>query len=75
MALGEDLRADQNVDIAVADALAHCRPGIFGPRGVAVDAQDARLREMADQRGFNALRALTHRGEIGITAIRAGCWW
>ncbi len=55
---GENLGADQDVDLARMDLAAHRLPGMPGPRAVAVDAQNARPRKMLGERGLHALGAL-----------------
>ncbi len=72
VALGEHLGADQDVDVARANALAHLVPGVLAARAVAVDPQHARLRKMAAERLFDALGALPHGRQIRLAALRAG---
>src|SRR4029453_5966870 len=72
VALGEQLRADQDVSLAAPDALQRARELLPAPRAVPVDADDARLREARCERLLDALRAAAHGLEIHIAAGRTG---
>ena len=72
VALGEQLRADQDVGLAARDALQRARELAAAARAVAVDAHDARLREARGERFLDALRAAAHRLQVEVAAGRAG---
>ena len=71
MALGEQLSANQNIDLAVMNLPAHLVPGIFFSRGVTIDAENVRRREDARERAFDPLRTLPEGCQCGIPALRA----
>ena len=47
VALGDHLRADQDVDFAARDFLERLDEAALAPHGIAIDARDARRRETA----------------------------
>ena len=72
VALGEQLRADQDVAFAAPDAFQRARELAAAPRAVAVDAHDARAGKARGQRLLDALRAAPHRLQVDVAAGRAG---
>ena len=71
VALGEHLRADEDVDLAGAHALEHARAGRPCARGgVAIDARDARSGKRRLQRFLDALRAVADGRQVGRAAVR-----
>ena len=68
---GEQLRAHQDVAFAAADAFQRAREFAAAADAVAVDAQDARLREQRGQRLLDPLGAAPERPEIDVAAGRA----
>src|SRR6267143_7184113 len=70
MALGEDLRADE--DVGARGALEQ----IFepAPRGVAIHAQDPRLREFLAEQQLDPLRPPSKCLQIVVAALRTGAW-
>src|SRR5216684_7867893 len=70
MALGEDLCADE--DVGAGGALEQ----IFEPapraRGVAIHAQDARVRKLFCERNLDALRPASECLQIKVAAFRTG---
>jgi len=67
--LGEHLRADQDIDLARVDALAHVGKGALAPRAVAIDALDARLRKALGERSLEPLRAVADGNEVHVAAV------
>ena len=72
MALGQHLRADQDIQLARAHLAVDLGPGVAPADGVAVDAGNARLRKLPAQGGFDALGALPQRFQVGVAAAGAG---
>ena len=72
VALGDHLRADQDVDVAAVHRVERFLCAALPARGIGVDAQDARLREQRLQAFLDALRAAAERLQIDIAAGRAG---
>src|SRR4029079_4326119 len=58
-------------DLPRFDLAAHRRPGQAPPHDVAIDAQDALASELAYERGFDALRALSQGSEVLVAALGA----
>ena len=57
VALGDHLRADQDVDVAAGDALQHLDQAALPPHGVAIEARDPRAGERGANVGLDALGA------------------
>ncbi len=72
VALGQHLRADQDVRLAAMDAFEHRFPLLAAFDRVTVHTQDARLREPRLQPYFKALRAAAEGMNILVAASRAG---
>ena len=71
MALGEQLCADQNVDLLRLNGVQNFRPGMLTANAVAIDSQNPRGWKMPRQSFFDTLRALSERRDILIAALRA----
>ena len=71
VALGEHLRADEDVDLAGVNALAHRGERALALRAVAVDAHDARCRKSRRERVLEPLRAVPERQQVDVAALRA----
>ena len=69
--LGQHLRADEDVGLAGVNLLDEDFPLFPALGGIAVDAQDARLRKTFGKNGFDALRAAPERLDVLIAAGRA----
>ena len=72
MALGNHLRADQHVDLAVAETREQRGQRASAPDRVAVEPADARTGTRRLHFGFDALGAEAGLLEIGPGAQRAG---
>ena len=70
MAFGEHLRADQDVRATVGDGGEVLLPRVFIRDAVAIQAQNSCLGKVLGQNGFDALRALSDRAQVDITALR-----
>src|SRR5262249_6687458 len=71
VSLREDLSADQNIDLAALDLPAHGGPDMTAPDAVPVYAQNPRLREIRDERRFDALRSLAQGRQVLVAAMGA----
>src|SRR3974390_607145 len=69
MALGEDLRADQ--DVGALGALEEVLEAAPASRGVAVQTQDLCLRKPLQERLLDSLRSASEALKVGIAALRA----
>ena len=72
MALGHDLRADQDVGAARGDRRQQAFPLLARACGVTIHTQYTRLREQLGQAGLNALRAAAKRLDVLIATAGAG---
>ena len=70
MAFGDHLRADQNVDLAVAESAEHTLEVANVPHRVAVDSADARVRVERLQLGLKPLRSLAYVVDVLAVAFR-----
>ena len=68
VALGEHLRAHEDVDLLRFDLVAHDGECVLRARRVAVDACDARLRKSLDERTLEPLRAEPQRHQVDVAA-------
>src|SRR6185503_14283551 len=68
VALGEQLRADQDVSFPAPDGFQRARELLPASRAVAVDADDACVRKARSERLLDALRAAPHGFEIHVAA-------
>ncbi len=72
MALGQHLRADQDVGFAGVDRRQQCLPLLRRARRIAVDAQHAGLRKAFGEHGFQALCAAPEGQQIDVAAVGTG---
>ena len=72
MALGQQLRADQDCGLAAVDAGHGSVELGAGTDAVAIDAQHRQLREMRLQLGVDALGADAAGEQLGVLALGAG---
>ena len=71
-ALGDHLRADQNIDVAAPELAEDLRVGILAAGGVGVHAHDARVREDLLHGGLDALGADAGHLDVGRAAFGIG---
>ena len=71
VSLGDHLRSDQNVDLALSKTAKHALEVANVLHGVAVDASDARIREQFPQVGLDTLGALADIMDVFALAFRA----
>ena len=69
VALGEHLRADENVDRTRVHTIAHTRECALAPGAVAVDAFDASVRKTGAERALEPLRSVAERHEVDVAAL------
>ncbi len=74
VALGDHLRADEEVDLAGVEALEEALHVAAGADGVAVHAADARVGEEFLQAFFALLRACAEEEEMLAIALGAVTW-
>ena len=70
--LGDHLRADQNVGVALPEVAHDAGMRALFRGGVAVHARDARCREHAQHLFLDLLRADAERLDLHAAAVRAG---
>src|SRR6185503_20535153 len=71
MALGEQLRADEDVTVAAPDVFERLPQRRAPACYVAIDSHHARAGEEPCDRFLDALRAAAHRAQVGVAAGRA----
>ena len=71
VALGDHLRADQDVDLARVDGAERRLERAFPARAVGVDARDPRFGKQRRELLLEALGAATDRRDVGVAALRA----
>src|SRR5438477_7656045 len=70
MALGENLRADE--DVGVGGPLEQIFEPVPRAHGVAIHAQDPRLRKFLAEQQLDPLRPASEYLQVGVTAFRTG---
>src|SRR5690606_19572546 len=71
VALGQHLRAHEEIDLPPMDGIEHRLGGAAATRDVAVEPRDARIREGLGERLLEALGASPERAQVRVAAARA----